>query len=81
MKVQDDITSRKNKILEGTIQEILIEGESETDTERVTGRTRSNKIVNIPKTDPETNSEEKGALITVEITRGRKHSLDGIYIK
>jgi len=81
LKVQDDITSRKNKILEGTIQEILIEGESETDTERVTGRTRSNKIVNIPKTDPETSSEEKGTLITVEITRGRKHSLDGIYIK
>ena len=81
LKVQDDITSRKNKILEGTIQEILIEGESETDTERVTGRTRSNKIVNIPKTDSETNSEEKGTLITVEITRGRKHSLDGIYIK
>ena len=81
LKVQDDITSRKNKMLEGTIQEILIEGESETDTERVTGRTRSNKIVNIPKTDPETNSEEKGTLITVEITRGRKHSLDGIYIK
>ena len=77
LKVQDDITSRKNKILEGTIQEILIEGESETDTERVTGRTRSNKIVNIPKTDPETNSEEKGTLITVEITRGRKHSLEG----
>lgn len=81
LKVQDDITSRKNKMLEGTIQEILVEGDSETDKKRLTGRTRTNKIVNIPKTNPETGSGEKGSLITVEIVRGRKHSLDGIYIK
>jgi tRNA-2-methylthio-N6-dimethylallyladenosine synthase len=81
LKVQDDITGRKNKMLEGTIQQLLVEGDSETDKERLTGRTRTNKIVNISKIDPETSSGEKGSLITVEIVRGRKHSLDGIHIK
>jgi tRNA-2-methylthio-N6-dimethylallyladenosine synthase len=73
LKIQDEITTKKNKLLEGTIQEILLEGESKTDKEKLTGRTRTNKIVNIPKIDI-----EKGMLIKVEITKGRRHSLDGI---
>lgn len=72
LEVQDEITTMKNRSLEGTIQEILIEGESETDKEKLTGRTRTNKIVNIPKINI-----EKGALIYVEITKGRQHSLEG----
>ncbi|MEW6418352.1 MAG: tRNA (N6-isopentenyl adenosine(37)-C2)-methylthiotransferase MiaB [Nitrospirota bacterium] len=77
LKVQDEITTEKNKLLEGTTQEILLEGESETDKEKLTGRTRNNKIVNIPKIDPETSSGEKGTLVKVEITKGRRHSLEG----
>lgn len=77
LEVQKEITEKKNRSLEGTIQEILIEGHSKTDKERLTGRTRSNKIVDIPRIDPETSSGEKGALINVEITRGRQHSLEG----
>jgi len=77
LKVQEEITEKKNRLLEGTIQEILIEGHSKTDEERLTGRTRSNKIVDIPGIDPETSSGEKGALINVEITRGGHHSLEG----
>ncbi len=72
-KIQDEITTKKNKLLEGTTQEILLEGQSETDKEKLTGRTRTNKIVNIPKIDI-----EKGTLIKVEITKGRRHSLEGI---
>jgi tRNA-2-methylthio-N6-dimethylallyladenosine synthase len=72
LEVQDDITTKKNKSLEGTTQEILVEGESETDKEKLTGRTRTNKIVNIPKIDI-----VKGKLINVEIIRGRQHSLEG----
>jgi tRNA-2-methylthio-N6-dimethylallyladenosine synthase len=76
LEIQDKITSKKNKHLEDTIQEILIEGDSETDREKLTGRTRSNKIVHIPKTDI-----KKGTCIKVEIIKGRKHSLEGIPVK
>jgi len=72
LKVQDEITTRKNRLLEGTKQEILLEGYSKTDKEKLTGRTRTNKIVTIPKIDI-----EKGTLINVLITKGRQHSLEG----
>ena len=73
LKIQDEITTKKNKLLEGTTHEILLEGESETDKGKLTGRTRTNKIVHIPKIDI-----EKGTLIKVEITKGRRHSLEAI---
>jgi len=76
LQLQDEITVIKNKHLEGTVQEILIEGNSETDSEKLTGRARSNKIVNIPMADI-----EKGKSVKVEITKGRKHSLEGIPVK
>jgi tRNA-2-methylthio-N6-dimethylallyladenosine synthase len=72
LRVQDKITETKNRALEGTIQEILIEGESETDKEKLTGRARTNKIVNIPKINV-----QRGSLLSVEITKGRQHSLEG----
>jgi tRNA-2-methylthio-N6-dimethylallyladenosine synthase len=70
--VQDKITERKNKSLEGTIQEILIEGTSETNKDLFSGRTRTNKIVTIPVSE-----SEKGEMVRVEIVKGRKHSLEG----
>ncbi len=72
LELQDKITETKNKLLVGSFQEILLEGESETDPKKLTGRTRTNKIVNIPLMDI-----RKGTLISVEITKGRKHSLEG----
>jgi len=72
-EVQNIITERKNKELKGTIQEILIEGKGEKDTGRFTGRTRTNKIVNIPSED----NAEPGDTITVKITRAGRHSLEG----
>jgi len=72
LTLQDGITVQKNRALVGTVQEILIEGESETNSEKLTGRTRSNKIVTIPKT-----CSRKGVLISVEITASRRHSLEG----
>ena len=72
LETQDKITTRKNKSLEGTTQEILLEGYSKTDKKKLTGRTRTNKIVTIPATDV-----KKGSLINVLITKGRQHSLEG----
>lgn len=72
LRVQDDITTRKNKSLEGTIQEILIEDPGLTCKEQLTGRTRTNKIVHVSGS-----MLDKGSLINVEITKGRRHSLEG----
>jgi tRNA-2-methylthio-N6-dimethylallyladenosine synthase len=73
LEIQDEITIKKNKLLEGTIQEILIEGYSKTNKKKLTGRTMTNKIVNIPNS----NNIDVGSLIDVEITKGGKHSLEG----
>ncbi len=78
LETQDEITTRKNKSLEGTTQEILIEGCSETAKKKLTGRTRTNKLVTIQDTDI---CIKKGDLINVEITRGRQHSLEGKPLK
>jgi tRNA-2-methylthio-N6-dimethylallyladenosine synthase len=72
LSVQDTISTRKNKSLEGTIQEVLIEGPHETDDKKLTGRTRTNKIVHIPN-----GSLFNGRLINVEIIKGMQHSLEG----
>jgi len=71
LDLQDSITIRKNAPFEGTVQEVLVEGASETDPMRLAGRTRTNKIVNF------TGAAEEGALINVEILKAHKHSLEG----
>ena len=73
LSLQEEITYRKNKELEGSVQEVLIEGPSETDLLLLSGRTRSNKIVTIPDS-----SEMAGSLISVRICKARQHSLNGV---
>jgi tRNA-2-methylthio-N6-dimethylallyladenosine synthase len=73
LSLQEEITYRKNKELEGTIQEVLIEGSSETDALMLSGRTRSNKIVTISDS-----AEMTGSLISVRICTARQHSLAGV---
>jgi tRNA-2-methylthio-N6-dimethylallyladenosine synthase len=73
LKLQDEITLKKNRDIEGSVQKILIEGMSETDKQKIVGKTRTNKIVTISKTEI-----PKGSLIDVKIVRARKHSLEGI---
>ncbi len=72
LKLQDNITESKNKQLEDTIQEVLIEGENE---EGFTfGRTRTNKIVKLTSHFP------SGKIIKVKIKKANRHSLEGIVI-
>jgi tRNA-2-methylthio-N6-dimethylallyladenosine synthase len=73
LRLQEGITLRKNKSLEGTTREILIDGHSETDGNLLTGRTRTNKIVTVPGA-----GEAKGTFMNVKIKRARLHSLEGI---
>jgi tRNA-2-methylthio-N6-dimethylallyladenosine synthase len=70
LKLQEGITLKRNRELEGTIQEILLEGPSDTDASMLMGRTRSNKIVTI-----DDHGEEEGTLMNVRIERARHHSL------
>jgi tRNA-2-methylthio-N6-dimethylallyladenosine synthase len=76
LALQDEITLRKNRLIEGTFQEILAEGESETDPQKLMGRTRTNKIVTFSG-----NGTSKGTFLRVQITRGRRHSLEGRPVK
>lgn len=72
LKLQEVITFRKNKLLEGNILEILVEGASETDPERLTGRTRTNKIVNFYG-----DKDDIGRLTVIRILEAKQHSLYG----
>lgn len=70
LSIQDGITTRKNRELEGTSVEVLVEGTN--DSGQLTGRTRTNKIVNF---------KGPGSLIktlaTVNVARAMRHSLLG----
>jgi tRNA-2-methylthio-N6-dimethylallyladenosine synthase len=69
---QEIINLEKNMEYEGRSVEILVEGPSGSDPEMMTGRTRTNKIVNYHG-DP----EDAGKLLYVKIIKGKQHSLVG----
>jgi tRNA-2-methylthio-N6-dimethylallyladenosine synthase len=71
-ELQRDITLKKNKRLEGTIKEMLVEGSSRKSPHTMMGRTRCNRIVNIPG-----GSEMVGAMVMVKIDEGLQNSLRG----
>jgi len=73
LKLQDDITLKLNKRLEDSIQEVLVEGVDENDDSLLTGRTRSNKIVNFKGPD-----SCIGGIVKVKIVEARRHSLRGV---
>ena len=70
--VQREITLQKNLALEGRVEEVLVEGLSKQSDQEMTGRTRSNKIVNFPG-----NMSLLGNLVPVRITKAYPHSLRG----
>jgi tRNA-2-methylthio-N6-dimethylallyladenosine synthase len=71
-EIQKEITLQKNQALVGCVEEILAEGQSKQSDRDVTGRTRSNKIVNF-----EGDLNLAGKLIRVQITKAHPHSLRG----
>lgn len=72
LDIQDEITTNKNMKFKGTIQEILVEGVSKTDSDKLSGRTRGNKIVNF-----RADNSCAGRLVSVEIVKVMRHSLEG----
>jgi tRNA-2-methylthio-N6-dimethylallyladenosine synthase len=71
-EIQREITRQKNQALVGSVEEILVEGRSKQSDRDVTGRTRTNKIVNV-----EGDLGLVGKLVPVRITKGYAHSLRG----
>jgi len=72
MQVQDAITAKKNMELKGTVQEVLVEGISRGNIKRLSGRSRTNKIVNF-----EGGKDLIGKLVNVKITEPHTWSLLG----
>ncbi len=80
MELQDGITLEKNKLYEGRTVEVLIEGKSRKDKEKFTGRTRTNKLVNLAPNQARGQEDLTGRLINVKITKGNLYSLEGILV-
>ena len=72
MTVQYQIAKEINTSLEGSVQEVFVEGPSKTNAEKLMARTRTNRIVIIsaPK-------DLIGQIINVKITEGKTFSLMG----
>jgi len=72
VEVINESSARKNKAYEGRVEEILVEGTSKNDNTKLTGRTRSGKLVNF-----EGNKKDVGKLVKVHITKATSFSLLG----
>ncbi len=70
--IQKSITLKKNKQMEGKTVEVLVEGLSKNSAEELTGRTRSNRIVNFNG-----NRSLIGKTTDVYIAKGFANSLRG----
>lgn len=68
----NEICAKKNKEYDGKIVEVLVEGESKSDETKLTGRTRTGKLVNFTG-----NKESIGQLVNVKITKAQSFSLIG----
>ena len=70
--LQDGISFEMNRQQVGRIEEVLVEGPSKKDAGRLTGRTRTNKLVHFPS-----DGADEGTFRTVEITGAHPHFLRG----
>jgi tRNA-2-methylthio-N6-dimethylallyladenosine synthase len=76
MALQNDISLAINRELVGTESEVLVEGESKNDANKMMGRTRTNKIVIWDRTG----REHTGDLVTVAIDAAQTWVLKGTLI-
>jgi len=70
--LQQEHTLTRNRMLEGGLQEVLVEGVSKNSDHDMTGRTRSNKIVNFRG-----GRELAGKTCSITIKKAHLHSLRG----
>ncbi|MDR2006337.1 MAG: radical SAM protein, partial [Acidaminococcales bacterium] len=74
MQMQNKISLDINRKLAGSVQEVMVEGVSETNENNLSGRTRTNKIVVFP---PGSRSLAAGETVPVKITSGQTWILKG----
>lgn len=72
LRVQNEISKRKNDAYVGRIEEVLVDGVSKTDKNMLSGRCSSSKIVNFPGDE-----SLVGKYVNVRITESRTWSLNG----
>jgi tRNA-2-methylthio-N6-dimethylallyladenosine synthase len=71
-ELQERIGLERNRTMVGTTQEVLVEGSSKKDPDRLTGRTRNNKLVHFTS-----DGAAEGSFRTVAITGAHSHFLEG----
>lgn len=86
LELQNDLAYKSNQAKIGKTEEILIEGQSSTAPDILTGRTMSNHLVNftIPealKLQGKTADDYEGMLCDVKFTSARPYSVDGEMVK
>ncbi len=74
--LQEGLTRASHQRLVGQVKEVLAEGPSKRSGDELTGRLRTNQVVNF--TGP---PELAGALVSVAITEAHPHSLKGQWVK
>ena len=74
--VVNEIMEKKNKKLLNTLQEVLVEDVSQTNKNRLMGRTRKNTLVNYDVAGANCN-KLMGKIVNVKITRANPWSLNG----
>jgi tRNA-2-methylthio-N6-dimethylallyladenosine synthase len=70
--VQEQISHANNRRVVGRVEEVVVEGASKKDASKLTGRTRTNKIVHF-----DSDGAQEGAFRTLRITAAHPHHLEG----
>jgi len=73
--VQEGWSLKRNEAVIGRVEEVLVEGTSKKDTSRITGRTRTNKLVHFAD-----GTATPGSFRTVEVTSASPHHLEGTVV-
>ncbi len=76
MDIQNGISLKINQSLTETVQEVLVEGASKTDKNKLMGRTRTNKIIIWDRKITDT-TDNIGSLIPIRITAAQTWVLKG----
>lgn len=72
VEVVNEISARKNKVYDGKVVEVLVEGTSKNDETKLMGRTRNGRLVNFTG-----DKNSIGKLVNVKITKAQSFSLTG----
>lgn len=75
--LQARVSQKRNEALLGRAEEVLVESVSKKDPDKLTGRTRSNKIVHFPRDE----GISIGGLADIVITEAKLHTLEGIWAR